>query len=509
MAHQDPASLWAYANGELDAVKMAAVEAHLAQCDACQVALVDVQETSALLKPFEPPPLSETAWRGIDEAVLDHAAKELGKPKGILDVIASWLPAVPAPVLVTAGLALLVVGGFFYLRTPSQGTLHEEPTVVAQKSAEPEAKPEVEERPTVQAPKFVESRVASVVNAKRAKLLNGAKLAKGAEVGAGGRVKTEAGGDAWLQLPDGSRTGVLARTDVSFVSLAPSDVKILLDQGSIVVAAAKHKQHEFAVESHGVEVHVVGTHFLVSRNGSETDVAVEEGAVEVTSPLGTNRVEAGSRLVVHDDGGLVAERQLTKSERGEFKSLASSEEPPHVVPHSKTLAMVERQPVESGTPPIPPLPVPAAEAPPERVAVAVPPPSSKLAEADDSDSASVGIPSPPPTPRVAVPPNGPTYTPPPAPVVPPPPMPPPVTGVYVLPTGSQQGCSPWAYARARGENMYEKRINRAPWRDNRKIEEVWVHMRCLQIDRNFPEAAKEGELFNSLIRYQQLGYIIR
>lgn len=69
-------------------------------------------------------------------------------------------------------------------------------------------------------------------------------------------------------------------------------------------------------------------------------------------------------------------------------------------------------------------------------------------------------------------------------------------------------CSRFAYTRARAENIYQKRIMRAPWRDNGKIEEIWVHFRCLQIDQNFPEAAKEEALLNQLLYYQRLGYVI-
>ena len=69
-------------------------------------------------------------------------------------------------------------------------------------------------------------------------------------------------------------------------------------------------------------------------------------------------------------------------------------------------------------------------------------------------------------------------------------------------------CSRFSYTRARAENIYQKRVARAPWRDNRKIEEIWVHFRCLQLDQNFPESAKEEALLKQLLYYQQLGYVI-
>ena len=70
---------------------------------------------------------------------------------------------------------------------------------------------------------------------------------------------------------------------------------ITLDHGSVECEVApRHGRPPFVVRSGDVEVRVVGTHFVVDREGGATHVTVQRGVVEVESHGTTTRVAAGS-----------------------------------------------------------------------------------------------------------------------------------------------------------------------------------------------------------------------
>jgi transmembrane sensor len=76
---------------------------------------------------------------------------------------------------------------------------------------------------------------------------------------------------------------------------ASHGVVVTLDRGRVECdVAPRHERPPFLVEAGGVEVRVVGTHFVVARTGDAVTVDVQRGQVEVTSAGELSLVEAGS-----------------------------------------------------------------------------------------------------------------------------------------------------------------------------------------------------------------------
>lgn len=381
--HRDSAVLWAYARGEFAAHEADEIAAHLRACPACARSLDQVRAATALLAPAPVPPLGEAAWRRIDEAVLDRAQGELSRPRSFRGALGSWLDAltiaVPAPALVAAGVILMFAGAVYVF--PTRGRV-EAAGAVASAPVMPEAAATPAEP--------VRSPAASVVLALRARSADGKRLGRGARVESGARIETLKYGEAWLALPDGSRAGVLGDAAVTLASVAPRAVAIELERGALLVAASKSKDRSFAVKSRGVEVRVVGTRFLVARNGERTDVAVEEGAVEVASGSRTMRVRAGARVAVHDDGRVV-EGRLSEIDRARLESLAPERPKPNgAAPAPGPAVALETSPHpqnDLGPSPTTPIPTPMPASP-------GPDPFSGTRAArspqDEPDSASVG-----------------------------------------------------------------------------------------------------------------------
>jgi hypothetical protein len=133
-----------------------------------------------------------------------------------------------------------------------------------------------------------------------------------------GAVATIAGGFAWRAMtPQAGREGTTrvetaangsrvefgeSTIDVgptSAVRLAGDDsrgVVVTLDRGQVECDVAPRKERPpFLVEAGGVEVRVIGTHFVVARTGESVSVEVQRGEVEVTSGGVHALVPAGSR----------------------------------------------------------------------------------------------------------------------------------------------------------------------------------------------------------------------
>jgi hypothetical protein len=85
----------------------------------------------------------------------------------------------------------------------------------------------------------------------------------------------------------------------SAVRLAGNDaqgVVVTLDRGRVECDVAPRRERPpFLVEAGGVEVRVIGTHFVVARTGDAVSVEVQRGEVEVTSAGERALVPAGSR----------------------------------------------------------------------------------------------------------------------------------------------------------------------------------------------------------------------
>jgi hypothetical protein len=113
------------------------------------------------------------------------------------------------------------------------------------------------------------------VGASGVKLLN-----TGDRIGEGEFIRTAAGSRAILKLYDGSRVEMNQRAALS-VSASRRNATIHLDQGSIIVQAAKRRTGHLYVSAPDCNVAVTGTMFSVNSGIKGSRVAVIEGEVHV------------------------------------------------------------------------------------------------------------------------------------------------------------------------------------------------------------------------------------
>ena len=124
-------------------------------------------------------------------------------------------------------------------------------------------------------------------------------LKLGDEVGEGEFIRTAANSHAKVRLFDGSEVEMNQRAELA-VSASRRDTTIHLDQGSIIVQAAKRHTGHLYVSAPDCTVAVTGTVFSVNSGTKGSRVAVIEGEVHVK--------HAGSESILHS-GDLVATTQ--------------------------------------------------------------------------------------------------------------------------------------------------------------------------------------------------------
>jgi tetratricopeptide (TPR) repeat protein len=111
----------------------------------------------------------------------------------------------------------------------------------------------------------------------------------------------ETAGDALVvDLHDGSRIELDARTRVEVVESAEENLSMRLRRGRVECDFVPKQGRRFTLFASSVEVRVTGTRFSVelAPNGERVEVAVERGSVDVTWPLSAEpkrRLAAGER----------------------------------------------------------------------------------------------------------------------------------------------------------------------------------------------------------------------
>jgi hypothetical protein len=114
----------------------------------------------------------------------------------------------------------------------------------------------------------------------------------GYEIRNGEEVRTAKGSRAMVRLPDGSLVEMSERSDLS-LSRGWKGTTIRLDQGQVIVQAAKQKTgHLFVATDDGL-VSVRGTIFSVNRGTKGSRVAVIQGVVKVDYSDTTTELQAG------------------------------------------------------------------------------------------------------------------------------------------------------------------------------------------------------------------------
>jgi TolA-binding protein len=118
------------------------------------------------------------------------------------------------------------------------------------------------------------------------------------------RAALETAGDTLVvDLDDGSRLELGARSRVEMVETSATAVSVRLNHGRVECDLKPRRGRRFAVLAAGVEVRVTGTRFTVelSPDKRRVDVSVSRGSVEVSSPRGldqTRKLTAGERLSI-------------------------------------------------------------------------------------------------------------------------------------------------------------------------------------------------------------------
>jgi transmembrane sensor len=112
-----------------------------------------------------------------------------------------------------------------------------------------------------------------------------------------------------LTLADGSAVSLGAQTALD-VAYTDRERRIRLREGEAFFVVAPGDRRPFVVEAGGLEARDVGTAFDVKAGHEATEVAVQEGVVEVSKAgQPTERLEAGASLRI-DRAGLRQRRQL-------------------------------------------------------------------------------------------------------------------------------------------------------------------------------------------------------
>ncbi len=320
MARHEEQALWAFAKGELNLVEQERVTAHLAECIPCTCAYEDVKGALSVLQP-EAPPLSAAQWRAIDDKVMTAAADAVLRTSSFGERWRAFWASARRPLLAgAAGLAVVAVSLYAGYRFGRTGEAPPQPAVAVPSPA-PAPAPEPArpvERPAALA--------AAQVDFARGASMQGQRLRKGTVLSPGAQLATDARGEAWLALPDGSRAGLLGGADARLVSLDAHKVRVQLQKGTLMVSAAHVEGRTFTVAAGKTEIRVLGTRFLVEQAGGQTLIAVEEGQVEVAHGRSVLKVPQGRALTIARNGR-VGQRPLQKKEKQQFSELMPDLEP--------------------------------------------------------------------------------------------------------------------------------------------------------------------------------------
>src|SRR5258705_13869231 len=133
-------------------------------------------------------------------------------------------------------------------------------------------------------------------------------LKPGDEVGEGEFIRTAANSHAKVRLFEGSQVEMNQRAELA-VSASRRDTTIHLDQGSIIVQAAKHHTGHLYVSAPDCTVAVTGTVFSVNSGTKGSRVSVIEGEVHVKHAGAESILHSGDQVATTQSVGLVPVRE--------------------------------------------------------------------------------------------------------------------------------------------------------------------------------------------------------
>lgn len=342
MSHLEHDTLWALSRSELTADDAQAAKSHLAQCAECRVALEDVQLAQSVLSVLpEVPPMPEAMARRVGASLAEAADARAAKH------FTSWWQSLFTPRFVfAAALAtvLVIVGAWVLasINAPEPSAPIATPTP-APLTPSPLPAPQVNPKP---APARKLS--ATVASAKKSSTSKSQVLAEGSTVA------TQSGGSVWMKLPDGSRAGLTATSEVKLATLEEKQLTLELNKGNLAMVVPHRLDRVLTVRAGDLEVKDLGTRFLVSRDQNRTLVAVEEGKVEVKTPTGTREVHANHAVTW--SGGQLVELPWEASAPPAPQPVATAVQEPEVVPEGQpnSIARLSDEEEEDDTSPPPP-----------------------------------------------------------------------------------------------------------------------------------------------------------
>ena len=133
-------------------------------------------------------------------------------------------------------------------------------------------------------------------------------LKPGDEVGEGEFIRTAANSHAKVRLFEGSKVEMNQRAELA-VSASRRDTTIHLDQGSIIVQAAKRRTGHLYVSAPDCTVAVTGTVFSVNSGTKGSRVSVIEGEVHVKHSGAESILHSGDQVATTQSVGLVPVRE--------------------------------------------------------------------------------------------------------------------------------------------------------------------------------------------------------
>jgi len=140
------------------------------------------------------------------------------------------------------------------------------------------------------------STVASVADGAGALYMSsGTRLVAGATIGVGEVLRTNPRSGAEVLLADGSRIEIRSQSALAF-ERADDGITIALQQGGIIVNAAKQRDGHLYVRTRDLTVSVVGTVFLVNTEPDGSRVGVIEGEVHVLEQTRETRLRPGEQV---------------------------------------------------------------------------------------------------------------------------------------------------------------------------------------------------------------------
>ncbi len=341
MNHLSHDILWSLSREELAATEVQAAKTHLKDCADCRVSLEDVQLAQQVLSVLPPvPPMPEQMARRVGvslaEAADAHAARRF----------TSWWQSLFTPRFVLAaalGVVLVAVGAWVLASaTPTLST----PVALPTPAPRPAPLPVPLTSPTLAPAPLaaVKKLSATVASANKS---TASKLQVLAE---GSTVSTQSGGSVWMKLPDGSRAGLTAASEVKLATLEEKQLILELTRGSLAMVVPHRLDRVLTVRAGDLEVKDLGTRFLVSREANRTLVAVEEGKVEVRTPNGIREVHA-NHAVTWSKGQLT--ELAWEPSAPTLPAIANSPQPVEVGQPDSIARLTEEEDVEDDGPPPP------------------------------------------------------------------------------------------------------------------------------------------------------------